>query len=409
MNQKPPSISSDCLLLKPIALRGVTSRNRIMISPMCMYSARDGIVNDFHLVHLGRFALGGAGLVVAEATAVEARGRISLGDAGLWSDEHIEPWRRVTTFLRDNGAIPGVQLAHAGRKASTRKPWQGGGALTESGAHDSQSGWKPVAASAIAPGKDGQLPAELKIGEIDDLVKTWAAAARRAHEAGFRMIEVHGAHGYLIHSFLSPISNQRTDAYGGDLAGRMRFALEVASAIRDAWPEELPLFWRVSALDGIEGGWTLEDTITLCRELKKRGVDVIDTSSGGICTDQSSYRNIRRGFAFHTPYSSRIRKESEMCTATVGLIVDPVQAEEILQRGEADIIAIGREALADPHWPLNARAALGDAGYDAWPVQAGYWLNLRAPTVRRLAEAGESPRVAHHSVPIGATGQADHD
>ena len=396
------------LLLSPITLRGVTLRNRIMISPMCMYSAMDGIVNDFHLVHLGRYALGGAGLVVAEATAVEPRGRISLEDAGIWSDDHIEPWRRITAFLDSQGAIPGIQLAHAGRKASTRKPWAGGGPLPMSGTVAEACGWQTVAASAIPAGQNDQMPAELTVEEIGDILQAWAAAGRRAREAGFRMIEVHGAHGYLIHSFLSPISNRRTDGYGGDQAGRMRFALEIASAIRSEWPEDLPLFWRISSLDGIDGGWTLDDSVILARELEKRGVDVIDTSSGGITTDQSTYRGMRRGFAFHTPYSSHIRRETGICMATVGLIIDPIQAEGILQRGEADIIAIGREALADPNWALNASAMLGNSDFHDWPVQAGYWLSLRAPTLRRLAEAGETPRVPSHTVGISATGQADH-
>ncbi len=399
--------SAQALLFEPLTVRGVTFRNRTMVSPMCMYSATDGRPNDYHLVHLGRFALGGFGLVFAEATSVEARGRISLGDAGLWSDEQIEPWRRVTDFVRAYGAVPGVQLAHAGRKASTIMPWDGGTPLAPTDAAGQPLGWETVGPAAIPAKEDWPSPAQLSVGEIGELVAAWRDAARRACEAGFEVIEVHGAHGYLIHSFLSPISNTREDEYGGDLGGRMRFALEIASAVREAWPEHLPLFWRVSALDGIDGGWTMEDTILLCHELQQRGVDVIDTSSGGISMDPSSYHRIRRGYAFHTPYSTRIREETGMCTATVGLIVDPVQAEDILQQGEADIIAIGREALANPQWAHDARAVLVGDGFGAWPKKTGWWLEVRAPTLRRLEEAGESPRGVRHGTPIGPPNAED--
>lgn len=397
-----PATHQDPLLFESLTVRGITFPNRIMVSPMCMYSAEDGRANDYHLVHLGRFALGGFGVVIAEASAVEERGRISLGDAGIWSDDHIEPWRRVTDFLRSYGAVPGIQLAHAGRKASTIMPWDGGTPLPPADSSGQSVGWETVAASPIPASEGWPAPNELSTAEVGELVVAWRDAAERVHRAGFDVIEIHGAHGYLIHSFLSPISNARTDGYGGDLTGRMQFALEIASAVREVWPKHLPLFWRVSAMDGIEGGWTMDDTIVLCRELQKRGVDVIDTSSGGISMDPSSYHRIRRGFAFHTPYSSRIRSETGMCTATVGLIVDPLQAEDILQRGMADLIAIGREALANPHWAHDARVALAGERYDDWPKKTGWWLEVRAQAMRRLQEAGESPRGPRRDTPIGA-------
>lgn len=390
MNDDQPAPSR---LFTPLALRGVTLPNRIMISPMCMYAAEDGKANDFHLVHLGRYALGGAGLVVAEASAVEARGRITHQDAGLWADDQVEPWRRVTGFLRAHGAVPGIQLAHAGRKASTDVPWNGGACLAGGEA------WQTVAPSAVAAGAEWHMPAEMSLADIAALVAAWRDAAARAHAAGFEVIEVHGAHGYLLHSFLSPLSNHRTDGYGGDRGGRMRIALEIASAIREVWPAHLPLFWRISALDGIEEGWTVDDSVVLSRALGECGVDVIDTSSGGITMDPSTYQRIRRGYGYHTPYAARIRRETKMRVATVGFVVDPFQAEGILERDEADIIAIGREALVNPHWALDARRALHGRGFDGWPERIGWWLERREPALRRLEAAGDDPRVPRYETP----------
>lgn len=380
-------------LFSPLNLRSVTLPNRIMISPMCMYVAHEGKANDFHIVQLGRYALGGAGLVVAEASAVEARGRITHQDTGLWSDDQVEPWRRVTSFLRNHGTVPGIQLAHAGRKASTDLPWKGGACLAEGEAPQT------IAPSAVPAGAEWHMPAEMSLADIAALVGAWRDAAARAHAAGFEVIEVHGAHGYLLHSFLSPLSNQRTDAYGGDRAGRMRIVLEIASAIREVWPAHLPLFWRISALDGIEGGWTIEDSVVLSRALGERGVDVIDTSSGGITMDPSTYQRIRRGYGYHTPYAVQIRRETGIRVATVGFIVDAHQAEGILERDEADIIAIGREALVNPHWALDARRALHGRGYDGWPERVGWWLDRREPALRRLEEAGDDPRVPRYETP----------
>lgn len=386
-------------LFAPLGIRGITLPNRVMISPMCMYSADRGRVNDFHLVHLGRYALGGAGLVMAEASAVEARGRISSSDAGLYSDCQVEPWARVTAFLKQYGAVPGIQLAHAGRKACSTYPWEGMQPLLVPDSRTGERPWPTIAPTAEPAGADWPAPEPLLVEQIGELVRAWREAATRALAAGFQVIEIHGAHGYLIHSFLSPLSNRRTDGYGGDLAGRMRLALEIASAVREVWPEHLPLFWRVSALDGLEGGWDLDDTVALARALADRGVDVIDTSSGGIVTDPSAYARMRRGYGFHTPYAARIRRDTGLLVANVGLIVDPVQAEEMLARGEADIVAIGREALADPQWSHRARAALGDSGFAEWPQQTGWWLDKRLAVLRRLNEAGEDPRIPRYETP----------
>lgn len=390
-------------LFAPLRIRRITLPNRVMISPMCMYSAEQGRVNDFHLVHLGRYALGGAGLVMAEATAVEARGRISSGDAGLWADEQIAPWSRVAAFLKQNGAVPGIQLAHAGRKACSTYPWEGMQPLVGADSRTGETPWRVVGPTDEPAGSGWPAPEALTPAQIGDLVLAWRDAAARALAAGFEVIEIHGAHGYLIHSFLSPLSNRRNDDYGGDLAGRMRLALEIASAVREVWPERLPLFWRVSALDGIEGGWTMDDTVVLARALKERGVDVIDTSSGGIVTDPSTYSRMRRGYGYHTPYAAVIRREAGPLVATVGLIVDPLQAEGILARGEADIVAIGREALADPQWALRARAVLAreseGGDYAAWPRQVGWWLAQRSAILRRLDEAGDDPRVPRYETP----------
>jgi 2,4-dienoyl-CoA reductase-like NADH-dependent reductase (Old Yellow Enzyme family) len=372
-------------LFTPIALRGVTLKNRIVISPMCQYSAVEGHANDWHLVHLGRFALGGAAMVFTEATAVEARGRITHGDLGLWSDAHIEGLRRLAAFLRGHGAVPAIQLAHAGRKASMQRPWHGNGPL---GAEDLARGdqpWEIVAPSALPLDEGWLVPHELTLDEIAALQRAWRAATRRAHEAGFEVLELHSAHGYLGHEFLSPLSNRRNDRYGGDLAGRMRFSLELAETVRAAWPADKPLFVRLSAVDGLEGGWTIEDTVVLAREVAARGVDVIDCSSGGLAGSATAAR-IKREPGFQVPYAERVRRDAGVKTMAVGLILEPDQAEAILQAGQADLIAIGRQALYDPSWALHAEAALGLQGeFESWPVQAGWWLERRRRTMARSA------------------------
>jgi 2,4-dienoyl-CoA reductase-like NADH-dependent reductase (Old Yellow Enzyme family) len=338
------------MLLEPLKLREITLRNRIGVSPMCQYSSEDGFFTDWHLVHLGSRAVGGAGIVFTEATAVNPRGRISPGDTGIWKDEHIAVPARIAAFLRGQGAAPGMQLAHAGRKASSQRPWEGGKVVREG-----EGGWQPVAPSAIPFHEGDPVPHELTRDEIRGLSADFAAAARRALTAGFEVVEIHGAHGYLIHEFLSPLSNHRTDEYGGALANRMRFALEVTEAVRAAWPERLPLFFRVSATDWVEGGWTLDECVELARELKARGVDVVDCSSGGNSTQQK----ITLGPGYQVPFAARIRREAGIATAAVGLITSAAQAEAILQEGSADIVLLAREFLRDPYFPIHAAKELG--------------------------------------------------
>lgn len=365
------------LLFTPIELRGVTLKNRVVISPMCEYSSRDGFANDWHFVHLGKFALGGAGLVFTEASAVEARGRITHGDLGIWSDEHIPPLKRITEFLKAHGAVPAMQLAHAGRKASMQRPWHGNGPMDDTDRGRGEHPWEIVAPSPEPMDTGWLVPHELTVAEIRGIQQTWAQAAQRAQRAGFEVIEVHSAHGYLGHEFLSPLSNKRTDQYGGDLKGRMRFTLELAEAVRAVWPQDRPLFVRVSSVDGIEGGWSLDDTVALARELKARGVDVVDCSSGGLKGAATAAR-VKRTPGFQVPFAERVRRDAGIRTMTVGLILEPQQAEAILQSGQADLIAIGREALYNPNWPLHAQIALGaEGGYESWPVQYGWWLEKR--------------------------------
>lgn len=371
------------LLFTPIRLRSVPARNRVVISPMCTYSAENGIVGDWHVTHIGKFALGGAGIVFVEASAVEARGRITHGDVGIWSDAHGAALARIAALLRTHGAVPAIQLAHAGRKASMARPWFGNGPL---GSEDFARGDTPwqIIAPTDQPIADGWLrPKPMDRADIDAVVAAFVAAAQRARAAGFDVVEIHGAHGYLIHSFLSPISNTRTDEYGGSLSKRMRLALEVTEAVRAVWPQDKPLFFRISSVDGIEGGWQIEDSIELARAIKARGVDVVDCSSGGI-TGSPTAGTIPRTLGFQVPYAARVRRDAGVMTQTVGLILDGPQAEAILQAGEADLIAVGREALVDPFWPHHAAKALGVADFQAWPVQYGWWLDRRAKALAKM-------------------------
>jgi 2,4-dienoyl-CoA reductase-like NADH-dependent reductase (Old Yellow Enzyme family) len=339
------------MLLSPLSLREITLRNRIGVSPMCQYSSEDGFYNDWHLVHLGSRAVGGAGIVFTEATAVEPRGRISPWDAGIWKDEHIPMLSRIVAFLRSQGAVPGLQLAHAGRKASTQRPWEGGKAIPES-----EGGWQTVAPSPIPFRDEDAAPHELTRDEIRHLVQLFVAGANRALQAGFETLEIHGAHGYLIHEFLSPLSNHRTDEYGGSLPNRMRFALEVTKAIRDTMPARLPLFFRVSATDWVEGGWTVDECVVLARELKSLGVDAIDCSSGG----NSMKQKIPAGLGYQVPFAERIRREAGIVTAAVGMITIAEQAETILRTGQADMVLLAREFLRDAYFPLHAALTLGE-------------------------------------------------
>lgn len=347
------------MLFTPLTLGEVTLPNRIAVSPMCQYSAREGLATDWHLVHLGSRAVGGAGLVMAEATAVQAQGRISPQDLGIWDDGHIEGLARIARFIRSQGAVAGIQLAHAGRKASTQRPWEG---------HDpippQEGGWTAVGPSPIAfPGYPQPLP--LDQPGIDDIIRAFRLAARRALEAGFQVLEIHAAHGYLLHSFLSPLSNQREDAYGGSLENRIRLLLEVVEAIRKVWPAELPLLVRISATDWVEGGWDLEQSCALASVLEPRGVDLIDCSSGGTLPGAS----VPLGPGYQVPFAEAIRREVGIPTGAVGLITDPAQAEGILQKGQADLILLAREMLRDPYWPLHAAQALAAADAVPWPPQ----------------------------------------
>ncbi len=346
-------------LFDPLTLRGVTFRNRIGVSPMCQYSSNDGFASDWHLVHLGSRAVGGAGLVMAEATAVTPDGRISPFDLGLWSDAHIAMLARITTFVDAHGAVPGIQLAHAGRKASTAVPWAGEGPV---GAAD--GGWSPIWAPSPIPFTEGwQIPRELSLEDIAGVVTAFAAATRRAYDAGFRVLEVHAAHGYLLHEFLSPLSNRRADAYGGSFENRTRLVREVVEAVRREWPERYPLFVRISATDWLEGGWDLEQSIGLARLLRRSGVDLVDCSSGGIARGAT----IPLGPGYQVPFAARIRREAEIATAAVGLITEAAQADAIVVEGQADLVLLARQFLREPYFPLHAARALGQEG--PWPKQ----------------------------------------
>lgn len=377
-------------LFTPITLRNTTARNRIVISPMCQYSAQDGVANDWHLVHLGKFAQGGAGIVMTEAVAVTAAGRITHGDLGLWHDGQLEPLRRISAFLRANGATPAIQLAHAGRKASMQRPWFGNAALTAEDVARGDRPWDIVAPSAIPMDEGWLMPHELSGPELEALREDWRLAARRADAAGFDVIEIHCAHGYLLHEFLSPLSNHRSDAYGGDRARRMAYPLSIIEAVRTAWPDDKPLFVRISSVDGIEGGLELIDSVAFAREAKARGADVIDCSSGGLMGSATAAR-IPRGYGFQVPFADAVRRDAGVATMAVGLILHPRQAEDVLASGAADLVAIGREALFDPNWPLhaelalgNAKGEIGDGTFASWPKQYGWWLERREPGLRRM-------------------------
>jgi 2,4-dienoyl-CoA reductase-like NADH-dependent reductase (Old Yellow Enzyme family) len=350
---------TDIHLLTPLTIRGVTMRNRIAVSPMCQYSSTEGMAGDWHLVHLGSRAVGGAGLIFVEATAVTRHGRISPGDMGIWDDAHIEPLERISRFLDSMGAVPGIQLAHAGRKASTAPPFEGGGSLktAEKGA------WETVAPSAIPFAEGDPVPRSLSVQEIAEIVDAFEKAAKRALRAGFRVIEIHAAHGYLLHEFLSPLTNRRTDAYGGKFENRVRLVVEIASRIRRVIPEDLPLFTRVSSTDWVEGGWDIEQTVALARELRSAGVDLIDCSSGGAVP--RAVVPVAPGY--QVPFAADVRRKAGILTGAVGLITDVQQADDIIRSGKADIVLMAREMLREPYWAMKAAQALGrDA---RWPKQ----------------------------------------
>lgn len=334
-------------LFEPLTIKGVTLRNRIGVSPMCMYSYTDGFSNDWHLAHLGARAVGGAGLIIAEATAVEARGRITPYDLGIWADEQIEPLARVTRFIKEHGAVAGIQIAHAGRKAGSKRPWETG--------EPQRPGWQGVAPSPLAFTPDARVPHALSKDEIKGVQAAFRDGAQRALAAGFEWLEIHAAHGYLIHSFYSPLSNQRTDEYGGSFENRIRFLLETVRAIRPVWPERLPLTVRISGTDWVEGGWTVNDSVELARHLKTEGVDLVDCSSGGAAPNAK----VPAGPGYQVHIAEAVRRGAGIQTAAVGLITTPAQADEIIRNEQADLILLGREMLRDPHWALHAAQALG--------------------------------------------------
>ena len=372
-------------LFDPFTLRGVTLPNRVVVSPMSQYRAREGFANDWHLVHLGRFALGGAGLVFCEATAVEDRGRRTHGDLGLWRDEQVEGLARIVRFLEAEGAVPGVQLAHAGRKASERRPWHGETPVVEEDiALRGEAPWQAIGPSPLPYAEGWPDPAEMTQADIAGVVAAFRDAAARAEAAGFKVIEVYAAHGFLIHQFYSPIANRRSDAYGGDFEGRIRLGLEIAEAIRSVWPENRPLIFRLSATDWVEGGWELEDTIEFARRLKARGVDMIDCSSGGIGGRQRPQR-MTLGQGFQAPFAEAVRHQAGIATLAVGFLWDAAAANEIVESGQADLVALARELLSDPNWTLRAAGDLGrDQDYGLWKPEFGWWLQRRDRLVRKL-------------------------
>jgi 2,4-dienoyl-CoA reductase-like NADH-dependent reductase (Old Yellow Enzyme family) len=337
-------------LFSPLTIRDIRFRNRIVVSPMCEYSSEDGFANDWHMVHLGSRAVGGAALVIMEATAVEPRGRITSADQGIWKDEHIDMLSRITTFIKKQGAVPGIQIAHAGRKASCHVPWEGGAVIPKSA-----GGWQAVAPSAIAYREGDPAPAALTGMEIGLLVTAFADAAGRALKAGFEVLELHAAHGYLMHEFLSPLTNHRKDDYGGLFENRIRFVLEITDAVRKVWPERLPFFVRISASDWVENGWTEDDSVRLSALLRSKGVDLIDCSSGGGVPHVS----IHTGPGYQVPFAQHIKRKANVMTGAVGMITDPKQADEIIRSGKADMVFLARELLRDPYWPLHAAQTLG--------------------------------------------------
>lgn len=349
-------------LTDPLTIRGVTLRNRIVVSPMCQYCALDGMADDWHLVHLGSRAAGGAGLVFVEASAVTAQGRITPADMGIWDDRHIEPLARVASFIHRIGGVAAIQLAHAGRKASCRPPFEGGVRLKT----PEEGGWTVVAPSAIPFRPDDPSPAPLDEAGIGGIIAAFVGAAGRAIRAGFRVIEIHSAHGYLLHSFLSPLSNQRTDRYGGSIENRMRLLLEVAQALRSVMPHDIPLFTRISSTDWVDGGWDLAQSIELARALRPMGVDLIDCSSGALVP----HAKIPAAPGFQVPFAAAIRKETGILTGAVGLITEAAQANEIVASEKADLVFLAREMLREPYWPLKAQQALGKE--QQWPLQYGY-------------------------------------
>ena len=372
-------------LFDSFTLRGITIPNRVAISPMSQYAATDGLAGDWHFVHLGRFALGGAGLVFTEATAVEQRGRRTPGDLGLWRDDQIAPLGRIAEFLRSQGSVPGIQLAHAGRKASERRPWHNESPLNEEDrALRGEAPWQTIGPTDEPYAAGWHTPAAMSEDDISAVIEAFRHAAGRALEAGFEIIEVYAAHGFLLHQFYSPASNRRTDRYGGDFDGRVRLAVEVAAAIRTVWPEHLPLSFRLSAKDWIDGGWEVADTIELARRLKAEGVDLIDCSSGGLGGSAKPQR-MPLAQGFQVPFAEAVRREADIATMAVGFLWDPRKAEAIVSEGKADLVALAREVLNDPNWALHAARTLGhDVDFGVWKPAFGWWLHRRERVIEKL-------------------------
>lgn len=345
-------------LFSSLQIKSIQFKNRITVSPMCQYSSVDGFADDWHLVHLGSRAVGGAGLIISEATAVSPEGRISPDDLGIWKDEHIEKLKQITSFISGQGSVPGIQLAHAGRKASTAAPWKGRGKV-----NPEDGGWTTVSASAIPFSETYPMPEELDEKGIQKVILDFRNAAGRALAAGFKVIEIHAAHGYLIHQFLSPLSNQRSDEYGGSFENRTRLLMEIITQVKMVWPSDLPIFVRISATDWAEAGWNAEESVELSLQLKSAGIDLIDVSTGGLV----SYAKIPVGPAYQLPFASKIKKETGILTGTVGMITNAVQAETILVNQDADMIIMARELLRNPYFPLQAAHELGEQ--ITWPIQ----------------------------------------
>ncbi|MBF96272.1 MAG: NADPH dehydrogenase [Alphaproteobacteria bacterium MarineAlpha9_Bin4] len=375
-------------LFSKISIRGVTSSNRIVLSPLCMYSANNGVPNDWHFSHLSTYARAGVGIVFTEATAVQEIGRITPYCCGLWNDKQAQAYKKIASFIRSMGSIPAIQLAHAGRKASAKQPWKGGTPLDIDNKEKDQSSWNTVAPSSIAVSEGWKPPSEMNISDINKLINDYVDAAKRAIFAGFQIIEIHAAHGYLLHSFLSPISNKRNDNYGGSHDGRIKLLKEIIIAIRKNIPNEFPIFCRISAIDGLENGWSIKDSVKLSKILKSIGVDVIDCSSGGIIgrprfavneKGEPLKKNTDRGLGFQVPLAEEIRKNVGIKTMAVGVIINPIQAEEILDTEQADLIAMGRELMYNPFWPLHAAQELKvDPNFEMWPNQYRWAVNRRS-------------------------------
>ena len=382
------TMGPDPMLFSPFDIKQVTLPNRVVIAPMCQYSAQDGLFADWHFANYSKYALGRPGAVILEASAVQDIGRITHGDLGIWSDTHADAMRGIVDFIKGQGVVPGIQIGHAGRKASIQRPWHGNGALDETDALRGETPWEVVGPSPLPAGKGWLVPHEMTRDDIAQVTADFVSAAKRADHIGMDILELHAAHGYLLQQFLSPLSNVRNDEYGGSRENRMRFLLEVTEAVRPVWPDAKPLFVRISSVDGFEGGWSIEDSVALAKALKAAGVDVIDCSSGGNAAAGATASTGYRGPGFQVPYAEQIRRDAEIQTMAVGLILDGPQAEDILQNGQADLIAIAREAINDPFWPRHQAQAMGvDLDFADWPEQYGWWLDRRARGLHQLAKS----------------------